>query len=84
MPPSMRPLVYDFGQINDTTAKDYIKKIIQDRCQEIAIVKGKISVANQMAEILIWCQEYMRRKKVIKSAIILNYFVHRMSAALLV
>ena len=30
LPPSMRPLVYDFGQLNTDTESDYIKQIIQD------------------------------------------------------
>ena len=70
LPPSMRPLVYDFGQIKDKTAENYIKQIVQNRCQEIAIIKGKNTVADQIAKILIRCHKYMRDKKVIKSAII--------------
>lgn len=30
LPPSMRPLVYDFGQLNVEAEKDYIKQIIND------------------------------------------------------
>ena len=30
LPPSMRPLVYDFGQLNIDTEGDYIKQIVQD------------------------------------------------------
>ena len=30
LPPSMRPLVYDFGQLNMDTENDYIKQIVYD------------------------------------------------------
>ena len=30
LPPSMRPLVYDFGQLNMDTENDYIKQIVHD------------------------------------------------------
>ena len=30
LPPSMRPLVYDFGQLNTGTESDYIKQIVTD------------------------------------------------------
>ena len=30
LPPSMRPLVYDFGQLNERSEADYIKQIVAD------------------------------------------------------
>ena len=30
LPPSMRPLVYDFGQLNQDTERDYISQIVKD------------------------------------------------------
>ena len=30
LPPSMRPLVYDFGQLKQDTEDDYIKQIVHD------------------------------------------------------
>ena len=30
LPPSMRPLVYDFGQLTTLTEKDYTKQIVSD------------------------------------------------------
>ena len=30
LPPSMRPLVYDFGQLTTQTEKDYTKQIVLD------------------------------------------------------
>ena len=30
LPPSMRPLVYDFGQLNTHTENNYIRQIVKD------------------------------------------------------
>ena len=30
LPPSMRPLVYDFGQLNTDTERDYTLQIVKD------------------------------------------------------
>jgi hypothetical protein len=30
LPPSLRPMVYDFGQLNIDTESDYIRQIVQD------------------------------------------------------
>ena len=30
LPPSMRPLVYDFGQLTNRTEKDYTRQIVSD------------------------------------------------------
>lgn len=38
LPPSMRPLVYDFGQLNDDAEKDYIRQIVQDHVRIIILV----------------------------------------------
>ena len=34
LPPSMRPLVYDFGQLQQRTEDDYIKQIVHDHVRE--------------------------------------------------
>ena len=31
LPPSMQPLVYDFGQLTNMTEEDYTVQIVQDR-----------------------------------------------------
>ena len=31
LPPSMQPLVYDFGQLTNTTEKDYTTQIVKNR-----------------------------------------------------
>ena len=35
LPPSMRPLVYDFGQLKKGTEEDYIKQIVHDHVREV-------------------------------------------------
>ena len=37
LPPSMRPLVYDFGQLNKGTEDDYIKHIVCDHVSGICM-----------------------------------------------
>ena len=34
LPPSMRPLVYDFGQLTTRTEEDYTKQIVSDHVRE--------------------------------------------------
>ena len=34
LPPSMRPLVYDFGQLQQVTEDDYIRQIVHDHVSE--------------------------------------------------
>ena len=38
LPRSMRPLVYDFGQLNKDTERDYIGQIVEDHVRIIAVV----------------------------------------------
>ena len=35
LPPSMRPLVYDFGQLNTDTEKDYTTQIVHDHVRSV-------------------------------------------------
>ncbi|XP_019853235.1 PREDICTED: E3 ubiquitin-protein ligase RNF213-like [Amphimedon queenslandica] len=62
LPPSMRPLVYDFGQLNDDTEKDYTFQIVNDRCSDIDEVKGQTNVIQSVAHVLAWSQKYMRER----------------------
>lgn len=64
LPPSMRPLVYDFGQLNDDNEKDYIDQIVKDRCQNIPQIKGQADVIHVIKNVLVWSQQYMRSRKV--------------------
>ena len=39
LPPSMRPLVYDFGQLNTDTEQDYIKQIVHDHVWRCPVIE---------------------------------------------
>lgn len=60
----MRPLVYDFGQLNNKTEKDYTHQIVTDRCQDITQVMGQTNVIQSVSQVLSWSQKYMRKRKV--------------------
>ena len=62
LPPSMRPFVYDFGQLSIDNEKKYIEKIISEQCQEIPQVKGKF--IKSITKVVAWSQQYMKEKKV--------------------
>ena len=84
LPPSMRPLVYDFGQLNDDTEKDYTFQIVNDRCNDIDEVKGQTNVIQSVAHVLAWSQKYMRERNVnyCCKIVLISYF-YRMNVALL-
>ena len=60
----MRPLVYDFGQLNNDTEKDYTFQIVTDRCQNITEVKSQTRLIQSVADVLAWSQKYMRERNV--------------------
>ena len=60
LPPSMRPLVYDFGQLTNTTEQDYTGQIVINHCSETLPQK----VITAMSRVLAWCQKFMRKRKV--------------------
>ena len=64
LPPSMRPLVYDFGQLNNTTERHYISQIVQYRCQNIPGVSDQSDIINVVTDVLAWSQSYMRKRNV--------------------
>lgn len=64
LPPSMRPLVYDFGQLSDNTEKEYTAQIVKDRCQRIPGVMNQPNVIQSVANVLAWSQAYMRKMNV--------------------
>ena len=65
LPPSLRPMVYDFGQLNVDTEKDYTRQIVSDRCRDIPIVGAHMGLVNSIARVLAWSQKYMRDRKVL-------------------
>ena len=64
LPPSMRPLVYDFGQLNNSTEKDYTTQIVRGRCSDIENVRGRSDIIEAVSHVLAWSQAYMRDRKV--------------------
>ncbi|XP_066519298.1 E3 ubiquitin-protein ligase rnf213-alpha-like [Hoplias malabaricus] len=59
LPPSMIPLVWDFGQLNDHTEKMYIHQIVQSIVENNSVHENYI---NMMTDILVASQSYMRKK----------------------
>ncbi|XP_059197009.1 E3 ubiquitin-protein ligase rnf213-alpha-like [Centropristis striata] len=60
LPPSMIPLVWDFGQLNDSTEKMYIEQIVQRQAKGNSIEKSYIPIITQ---VLSSSQNFMREKK---------------------
>ena len=60
----MRPLVYDFGQLNNATEKDYTKQIVKSRCQSIPEINGQVGIIDTVADVLAWSQKYMKKRNV--------------------
>ncbi|XP_069050628.1 E3 ubiquitin-protein ligase rnf213-alpha isoform X2 [Lepisosteus oculatus] len=60
LPPSMIPLVWDFGQLNDQTERMYIQQIVQRVIQTISIHANYIKM---ITEVLSCSQIYMRQMK---------------------
>ncbi|KAM9311530.1 E3 ubiquitin-protein ligase RNF213 [Gastrophryne carolinensis] len=59
LPPSMMPLVWDFGQLNNETEKKYIQQIVQRMAKEISISSNDIVL---LTSVLSASQSYMRMK----------------------
>ncbi|XP_054463285.1 E3 ubiquitin-protein ligase rnf213-alpha [Anoplopoma fimbria] len=60
LPPSMIPLVWDFGQLNDHTEKIYIQQIVQRVVEKKAIDQSYIK---WITDVLSASQQYMRTRK---------------------
>ncbi|XP_036427896.1 E3 ubiquitin-protein ligase rnf213-beta isoform X2 [Colossoma macropomum] len=60
LPPSMIPLVWDFGQLSDSTELSYIRQIVQKQMEEHRLpLECKTVITNVLAA----SQSYMRRRK---------------------
>ncbi|XP_066836382.1 E3 ubiquitin-protein ligase RNF213 isoform X3 [Anser cygnoides] len=59
LPPSMIPLVWDFGQLNDLTEKMYIQQIVQRVTECIPMSDSEAEV---ITEVLFASQQYMRQR----------------------
>ena len=60
LPPSMRPLVYDFGQLTSNTEQDYTGQIVHNHCSQ---THSQLEIM-AISRVLAWCQNYMRERKV--------------------
>ncbi|XP_041751484.2 E3 ubiquitin-protein ligase rnf213-alpha-like [Coregonus clupeaformis] len=60
LPPSMIPLVWDFGQLSDHTEKMYIQQIVQRVVETNSINKGSIRM---ITDVLSSSQTFMRERK---------------------
>lgn len=60
LPPSMMPLVWDFGQLNDQTEKKYIQQIVQRVAQSKDIGQAHTKM---ITNVLSASQKYMRQRR---------------------
>ncbi|XP_026862579.2 E3 ubiquitin-protein ligase rnf213-alpha [Electrophorus electricus] len=60
LPPSMIPLVWDFGQLNDHTEKMYIQQIVQRVAEKHVFSESYIKM---ITDVLSASQKYMRTRK---------------------
>ncbi|XP_067319963.1 E3 ubiquitin-protein ligase RNF213 isoform X2 [Anolis sagrei] len=59
LPPSMLPLVWDFGQLNNFTEKLYIQQIVQRLTKSIKMSSTEVQI---IADVLFESQAYMRKR----------------------
>ncbi|XP_062976188.1 E3 ubiquitin-protein ligase RNF213-like [Elgaria multicarinata webbii] len=59
LPPSMLPLVWDFGQLNNFTEKLYIQQIVQRLTRSIQMSGAEIKI---ITDVLFESQTYMRKR----------------------
>ncbi|XP_039595909.1 E3 ubiquitin-protein ligase rnf213-alpha isoform X2 [Polypterus senegalus] len=59
LPPSMIPLVWDFGQLNDQTEKIYIKQIVQRLVHSVSIMENYTDI---ITDVLSTSQHFMRQR----------------------
>ena len=73
--------MYDFGQLNLDTEKDYIRQIVSDRCNDIPRVRRLYSkpLVDSITRVLVWSQKYMRGRMVKRKFLLftcsLQYFL---------
>ncbi|KAF4797459.1 E3 ubiquitin-protein ligase RNF213 [Turdus rufiventris] len=65
LPPSMVPLVWDFGQLNDRAEKMYIQQIVQRVAEQLAVAEQLPMTEDEVStvtEVLFVSQQYMRQR----------------------
>ncbi|XP_052050777.1 E3 ubiquitin-protein ligase RNF213 isoform X2 [Apodemus sylvaticus] len=60
LPPSLIPLVWDFGQLNDSAEKLYIQQIVQRLVDSVTVNQSEICV---IADVLSASQRFMRERE---------------------
>ncbi|XP_068007364.1 E3 ubiquitin-protein ligase RNF213 isoform X3 [Melanerpes formicivorus] len=60
LPPSIIPLVWDFGQLNNLTEKTYIQQIVQRVTEDVPMNQCEAEV---VTEVLFASQQYMRQRE---------------------
>ena len=64
LPASMRPLIYDFGKLDDFTENEYTKQMVKDRCSSMEELAERTDVISAIANVLTWSQSYMKSRTV--------------------
>ncbi len=64
LPASMRPLIYDFGKLDDFTENEYTKQMVKDRCSSMEELAERTEVISAIANVLTWSQSYMKSRTV--------------------
>ncbi|XP_053562489.1 E3 ubiquitin-protein ligase RNF213 [Bombina bombina] len=59
LPPSMMPLVWDFGQLDNETEKKYIQQIVQRLANEVGLSNSAVEL---LTNVLSASQSYMRKR----------------------
>ena len=74
LPPSMRPLIYDFGQLKKGTEDDYIEQIVGDHVKNHSGLKSEnAAIITVITGVLAASQSYMKEKKVVMDIAYLLY-----------
>ena len=60
----MKPLVYDFGKLDDSTENDYTEQMVKDRCISIQSLREQQSTIKSIAKVVTWSQSYMKKRTV--------------------
>ncbi len=66
--------MYDFGQLDSSTENDYIYKIVEERCKTIKRLQGKPNIVEAVSHVLVWSQQYIRKRKVILIVSAFNFY----------
>ena len=60
LPPSMRPLVYDFGQLSDQTEKEYTLQIVKNHVRKYSIHPIKMGISAYYLDFIVLFRLYSK------------------------